>query len=91
MARRAKKFGHCYNASIFQLAGRVAEEIGCMLGEDVGYVVRFNDMTSRFTKIKVSGQKFGLHTFLEMFQSGVMLPCFLHGVCFFAIGVQYQV
>lgn len=34
------------------LANRVAEEKSCKLGEDVGYVVRFDDMTDSKTKIK---------------------------------------
>jgi ATP-dependent RNA helicase DHX8/PRP22 len=34
------------------LAERVAIEYGCRLGEEVGYVVRFKDMTSKLTIIK---------------------------------------
>ncbi|KAK7196192.1 pre-mRNA splicing factor ATP-dependent RNA helicase [Novymonas esmeraldas] len=34
------------------LAMRVAEEYGCRLGEEVGYTVRFRDVTSSLTKIK---------------------------------------
>uniref|UniRef100_A0A8R1TXJ8 RNA helicase n=1 Tax=Onchocerca volvulus TaxID=6282 RepID=A0A8R1TXJ8_ONCVO len=34
------------------LANRVAEEKSCRLGTDVGYVVRFDDMTDSATKIK---------------------------------------
>lgn len=34
------------------LAMRVAEEYGCRLGEEVGYTVRFRDMTSGLTRIK---------------------------------------
>lgn len=34
------------------LAVRVAEEYGCRLGEEVGYTVRFRDMTSTLTIIK---------------------------------------
>lgn len=34
------------------VAKRVAEEVGCKLGEEVGYYVRFDDMTSPMTKIK---------------------------------------
>ncbi|CAD2214466.1 ATP-dependent RNA helicase DHX8/PRP22 [Angomonas deanei] len=34
------------------LAERVAEEYGCMLGEEVGYTVRFKDVTSSLTRIK---------------------------------------
>lgn len=34
------------------LAVRVAEEYGCRLGEEVGYTVRFRDMTSAMTIIK---------------------------------------
>lgn len=31
---------------------RVSEEMGCKLGEDVGYTIRFEDMTSSKTRIK---------------------------------------
>jgi ATP-dependent RNA helicase DHX8/PRP22 len=34
------------------VAKRVAEEVGCKLGEEVGYNVRFDDCTSPATKIK---------------------------------------
>jgi ATP-dependent RNA helicase DHX8/PRP22 len=34
------------------VAKRVAEEIGCPLGQEVGYTVRFEDFTSPETKIK---------------------------------------
>jgi ATP-dependent RNA helicase DHX8/PRP22 len=34
------------------VAKRVAEEIGCTLGEEVGYSIRFEDRTSPATKIK---------------------------------------
>ena len=34
------------------VAKRVAEEFGCTLGEDVGYSIRFEDVTSPQTKIK---------------------------------------
>lgn len=34
------------------IAKRVAEEVGCRLGEEVGYSVRFDDCTSAQTKIK---------------------------------------
>jgi ATP-dependent RNA helicase DHX33 len=34
------------------LASRVAEEVGCNLGETVGYSVRFDEVTSASTKIK---------------------------------------
>lgn len=34
------------------VAKRVAEEVGCVLGEDVGYSIRFEDCTSHATKIK---------------------------------------
>jgi ATP-dependent RNA helicase DHX8/PRP22 len=34
------------------LAARVAEEVGCRCGEEVGYTVRFKDNTSRLTAIK---------------------------------------
>ena len=34
------------------LAARVSEEYGCKLGQDVGYQVRFTNMTNRQTKLK---------------------------------------
>ena len=34
------------------VAGRVAEEVGCKLGEEVGYSIRFEDLTSEKTQIK---------------------------------------
>lgn len=34
------------------VAKRVAEEVGCRLGEEVGYTIRFEDMTSPQTRIK---------------------------------------
>src|ERR1700755_998460 len=34
------------------VASRVAEELGCQLGQDVGYSIRFEDVTSAATKIK---------------------------------------
>ncbi|KAI9729894.1 MAG: DEAH-box ATP-dependent RNA helicase prp22 [Claussenomyces sp. TS43310] len=34
------------------VAKRVAEEVGCQLGEEVGYTIRFEDCTSPTTKIK---------------------------------------
>ncbi|KAK9470990.1 P-loop containing nucleoside triphosphate hydrolase protein [Dipodascopsis tothii] len=34
------------------VAARVANEIGCALGQDVGYSIRFEDMTSDRTRIK---------------------------------------
>ncbi|SPJ70589.1 related to ATP dependent RNA helicase [Fusarium torulosum] len=34
------------------VAKRVADEVGCKLGEEVGYCVRFDDRTSQTTKIK---------------------------------------
>ncbi|KAJ9138456.1 Helicase associated domain-containing protein [Pleurostoma richardsiae] len=34
------------------VAKRVAEEVGCKLGEEVGYTIRFEDVTSPATKIK---------------------------------------
>jgi ATP-dependent RNA helicase DHX8/PRP22 len=34
------------------VAKRVAEEVGCILGEEVGYSIRFEDRTSPATKIK---------------------------------------
>jgi len=34
------------------VAKRVAEEVGCRLGQEVGYTIRFEDVTSPATKIK---------------------------------------
>ena len=34
------------------VAKRVAEEVGCQLGQEVGYAIRFEDCTSAATKIK---------------------------------------
>lgn len=34
------------------VAKRVSQEVGCVLGEEVGYSVRFDDCTSQATKIK---------------------------------------
>ena len=34
------------------VAKRVSEEYGCKLGDEVGYAIRFDDMTSPMTKIK---------------------------------------
>lgn len=34
------------------VAKRVAEEVGCKLGAEVGYTIRFEDYTSPETKIK---------------------------------------
>ena len=34
------------------VAKRVAEEVGCRLGQEVGYLIRFEDCTSPETKIK---------------------------------------
>lgn len=34
------------------VAKRVAEEVGCRLGSEVGYLIRFEDVTSPETKIK---------------------------------------
>ena len=34
------------------VAKRVAEEVGCRLGQEVGYAIRFEDCTSPETKIK---------------------------------------
>ncbi|KAL2153538.1 hypothetical protein VTH82DRAFT_4693 [Thermothelomyces myriococcoides] len=34
------------------VAKRVAEEVGCQLGQEVGYTIRFEDVTSPATKIK---------------------------------------
>ena len=34
------------------VAGRVSDEVGCRLGEEVGYTIRFEDKTNENTKIK---------------------------------------
>ena len=34
------------------VAKRVAEEVGCRLGDTVGYTIRFDDTTTRKTRIK---------------------------------------
>ena len=34
------------------VAKRVAEEVGCRIGQEVGYTIRFEDCTSPQTKIK---------------------------------------
>ena len=34
------------------VAKRVAEEVGCLIGEEVGYAIRFEDCTSEDTVIK---------------------------------------
>ena len=34
------------------VAKRVSEEVGCELGQDVGYSIRFEDVTSENTVIK---------------------------------------
>lgn len=34
------------------VAKRVADEVGCKLGVEVGYTIRFEDMTSPETRIK---------------------------------------
>lgn len=34
------------------VAARVAEEMGCALGEEVGYSIRFEDVTSSKTRVK---------------------------------------
>ena len=34
------------------MAKRVAEEVGCSIGEDVGYAIRFDDSSSDRTKIR---------------------------------------
>lgn len=43
---------------------RVSEEVGCRLGEDVGYSIRFDDCTSSQTMIKymTDGVHQQLHT-----------------------------
>ena len=37
------------------VAKRLSEEAGCELGKEVGYVIRFEDVTSMDTIIKVRG------------------------------------
>jgi ATP-dependent RNA helicase DHX8/PRP22 len=39
------------------VAKRVADEVGCRLGEEVGYSIRFEDCTSPETVIKVGGSR----------------------------------
>ena len=34
------------------VAKRVAEEVGCTLGDEVGYAIRFEDCTSKKTVVK---------------------------------------
>ena len=34
------------------VAARVSDEVGCRIGEEVGYTIRFEDKTSEGTKIK---------------------------------------
>ena len=34
------------------VAKRVSEEFGCLLGQEVGYTIRFDDLTCPETKIK---------------------------------------
>jgi ATP-dependent RNA helicase DHX8/PRP22 len=35
------------------VAKRVAEEVGCRLGQEVGYTIRFEDCTSPETRMKI--------------------------------------
>lgn len=46
------------------VATRVAEEMGCKLGSDVGYSIRFEDCTSEQTKIKYMTDGMLLREFL---------------------------
>lgn len=46
------------------VAARVAEEMGCKLGSDVGYTIRFEDCTSERTKIKYMTDGMLLREFL---------------------------
>jgi ABC-type polar amino acid transport system ATPase subunit len=50
----------CYNVYLqprrvaaMSVAKRVSEELGCNLGEAVGYAIRFEDMTSKDTKVRL--------------------------------------
>ena len=47
------------------LAQRVAEERGCSLGDEVGYTIRFEDVTSHDTVIKYMTDGCLLREFLE--------------------------
>ncbi|KAJ3221793.1 DEAH-box ATP-dependent RNA helicase prp22 [Clydaea vesicula] len=47
------------------VAKRVAEEVGCRLGEEVGYAMRFEDCTSPSTKIKYLTDGFLLRELLN--------------------------
>ena len=49
---------------ILQLATRVAEEKDVILGQDVGYTVRFDDVTDDETKIKFMTDGILLREFL---------------------------
>ena len=46
------------------VAKRVAEEVGCRLGQEVGYTIRFEDCTSPETKIKYMTDGMLLREFL---------------------------
>lgn len=50
------------------MAKRVAEEFGCELGEEVGYAIRFEDLTSPKTVIKymTDGEDFFLLVYLYL-------------------------
>jgi ATP-dependent RNA helicase DHX8/PRP22 len=41
-----------YRVAAMSVAKRVAEEVGCRLGQEVGYTIRFEDCTSPETRIK---------------------------------------
>jgi ATP-dependent RNA helicase DHX8/PRP22 len=49
------------------VAKRVAEEVGCSLGQEVGYTIRFEDCTSPDTKIKFMTVSFCLHDCTTIF------------------------
>ena len=46
------------------VAKRVAEEVGCRLGQEVGYTIRFEDCTSPETRIKYMTDGMLLREFL---------------------------
>ena len=55
---------------------RVAEEYGCLLGQEIGYTIRFEDCTSENTIIKYMTDGFLLRECLidpEMKKTGVVL------------------
>ena len=42
------------------VAKRVAEEVGCQLGQEVGYIIHFEDCTSPKMQIKCEYMKDGM-------------------------------